>query len=387
VHALTPSLSLTPDRMLPGHRVRPLFGGTEAYPGMLEAIAAARTEICLETYIWADDANGRRFVDAVCIKAQEGVRVRCIIDGVGSFGFSGALIDRMRDAGVLLSVFHPVGPWRRHWGWQVRDHRKILIVDARVAFTGGMNLADDYAPVEWGGRGWNDVHARVEGPAVGELQRLFEVSWHYSEPENWTRPAGRLLAPHPQPVPVHGSPTRVQALAVGGFLGRRAIERHLRYAILNAQSRILIEAAYFVPGRVLRASLKLAARRGVDVRVMVPRDSDVAGVAHAGRATWATLLKAGVRIFEWWPTMLHAKTIVIDGVWSTIGSYNLDQRSLQYNWEVSLEILDRDVAGRLEERFGQDLVQCDEVSYEEFKRRGLWRRIQERFFYLFRVWL
>src|SRR5512140_3544921 len=137
--------------MMAGHRVRLLFGGGEAYPAMLEAIASARVEVLLETYIWASDGNGRRVVDAVCIKAQEGVRVRCIIDGAGSFGFSGDDLDRMRASGVLLSVFHPVGPWRRRWGWQVRDHRKLLVIDSRVAFAGGMNLGDDYAPKTWGG--------------------------------------------------------------------------------------------------------------------------------------------------------------------------------------------------------------------------------------------
>ena len=128
--------------MLPGHRVHWLFGGARAYPAMLDAIALARSEILIETYIWASDTNGRRFVDAVCIKAQEGVRVRCVIDGAGSFGFSGYDVARMRSAGVLLSIFHPVGPWRRRWGWQVRDHRKLMIVDGRVAFAGGMNLGD-----------------------------------------------------------------------------------------------------------------------------------------------------------------------------------------------------------------------------------------------------
>ncbi|MGZ6125866.1 MAG: phospholipase D-like domain-containing protein, partial [Myxococcales bacterium] len=178
-------LCRAPQHMLPGHRMRWLFGGAEAYPAMLDAIATARDEILLETYIWAGDANGRRFVDAVCIKAQEGVRVRCVIDGAGSFGFSGDDVQRMRSAGVLLSMFHPVGPWRRRWGWQVRDHRKLLIVDGRVAFAGGMNLGDDYAPVAWGGRGWNDAHAQIEGPVLRELERLFEVTWNYAEPENW----------------------------------------------------------------------------------------------------------------------------------------------------------------------------------------------------------
>ena len=355
-------LSLTPQRMLPGHRLHWLFGGARAYPAMLDAIALARSEILIETYIWKSDANGRRFVDAVCIKAQEGVWVRCVIDGAGSFGFSGEDVARMRSAGVLISIFHPVGPWRRRWGWQVRDHRKLMIIDGRVAFAGGMNLGDDYAPVSWGGRGWNDVHAEIEGPVLRELERLFEMSWSYAQPENWDAalPApGRRV---PAPVPIHGSTTRVQALAVGRLFGRRVVQHHLQHAMPAAKERIWIQAAYFIPNRALRGALKRAARRGIDVRVMVPHHSDVPGIVHASRYTYASLLRGRVRIFEYLPTMLHAKSIVVDGAWCSIGSYNLDQRSLQYNWEVALSIADDGAAEELEERFARDLVLCREID-------------------------
>jgi len=382
-------LSLTPERLLPGHRLRLLFGGIDAYPAMLDAIAIARTDIALETYIWASDENGRRFVDAVCVKAQEGVRVRCVIDGAGSFGFSGADVGRMRAAGVLLSVFHPVGPWRARWGWQVRDHRKLLIVDGRVAFAGGMNLGDDYAPKTWGGRGWNDVHARIEGPVVADLQNLFETTWRYASPENWepdtTLPAAR--PPPAQMVPIHGSPTRVQSLAVGRFLARRVVQHHFEHAMLAARRRIWIQAAYFIPNRALRGALKRAARRGVDVRVIVPRFNDIPGLAHASQYTWASLLRAGVAIFEWLPGMLHAKTLTIDGAWSAVGSYNLDSRSLLYNWEVTLEVLDVRVAEELDQKFRDDLERCERVDALEWKKRGPWQRVRERFFYFFRVWL
>lgn len=380
------ALSLTPQRMLPGHRVRLLFGGGEAYPAMLQAISSARVEILLETYIWASDENGRRFVDAICIKAQEGVRVRCIIDGAGSFGFDGNDLERMKRAGVLLSVFHPVGPWRRRWGWQVRDHRKILVVDGRVAFAGGMNLGDDYAPVDWGGRGWNDVHAQVEGPAVRDLGTLFAVSWRYAAP--WTFEPGEVrLVPQPDPVPIHGSLTRVQALAVGHFFGRRLIQHHLQHAIAMARERIWIEAAYFIPNHAFRGALKRAARRGVDVRVIVPRDTDIFGLVWASQSTWGSLLRAGVRLHQWLPGMLHAKTACIDGAWCTVGSYNLDSRSLRYNWEVSLEVLDSEVTAQLERKFLADLEQCEPVDPARWRRRGTLQRVRERFFYFFRVWL
>ena len=379
-------LCLTPDRMIPGHRVQILFGGAQAYPAMLDAITSARSEILLETYIWAADANGRRFVDAVCIKAQEGVSVRCVVDGAGSFGLvTSDQVERMRSAGVKLCVFHPVGPWRRRWGWQVRDHRKLLLVDGRVAFAGGMNIGDDYAPTDWGGRGWNDVQIQVEGPAVHELHRLFEVAWRYASP--WTFELHEGKPALPQTPAIHGSTTRAQPLAVGKFLNRRSIQRQLTHAIAAARERIWIEAAYFVPNRTLRAYLRRAARRGVDVRVITPHDSDIAFLTYASQATWSTLLRAGVRLYGWLPGMMHAKTICIDGLWSTVGSYNLDSRSLLYNWEVTLAVLDRQVALRLEEKFQLDLQLSEPVDPGRWRRRGLWRRLRERFFYYFRVWL
>ena len=379
-------LALTPNRMLPGHRLRLLFGGGEAYPAMLEAIASARSEVLFETYLWASDENGRRFVDAVCIKAQEGVQIRCIIDGAGSFGFDGNDIDRMRGAGVRLAVFHPVGPWRRRWGWQVRDHRKLLIVDGRVAFAGGMNIGNDYAPVDWGGRGWNDVHAVLEGPVLRDLLRLFDLSWRTSAPWNF-EPAHEARRPALEPVPVHGATTRVQALAVGRFLGRQLIQHQIQHAFSAARERIWIESAYFIPNRALRGSLKRAARRGVDVRVIVPRNSDVPGLADASRFTWASLLRAGVHLFEWTPGMLHAKTLCIDGEWSMVGSYNLDARSLHYNWEITLAVLDRDTAARLEEKFTGDLKASEPVDPARWRRRGFLQKLRERFFYFFRVLL
>jgi cardiolipin synthase len=380
-------LALQPSRMLPGHRVHWLFRGAQAYPAMLDAIASARSEILLETYIWASDATGRRFVDAVCIKAQQGVRVRCIIDGAGSFGFSGDDLARMRDAGVLLSVFHPVGPWRRRWGWQVRDHRKLLLVDGRVGFCGGMNLGNDYAPRDWGGRDWNDVHAQVEGPVLRELHTLFELSWLYADPETFAPGRQQPRREHLEPVAIHGSPTRVQAVGVGRFLRRRAIQHLIQHAFGAARERIWIEAAYFVPGRLLRASLRRAARRGVDVRIITPRNSDVPGISAASRATWPPLLKAGVRLFEWLPGMLHAKTISVDGVWCAVGSYNLDSRSLRYNWEVTLAVLDERKVEELDDKFRDDLDRCEAVDPAAFARRGWLEKLRERFFYFFRVWL
>ena len=177
------------------------------------------------------------------------------------------------------------------------------------------------------------------------------------------------------------------ALAVGRFFGRKLIQHHLHHALGAARERIWIEAAYFIPNRALRGALKRAARRGVDVRVLMPRNMDVPGLAHASRYTWASLLKAGVKLFEWLPGMLHAKTISIDGVWSLVGSYNLDSRSLVYNWEVSLEVLDPAVAGALDQKYREDLEKSEPIDPSRWRKRGLLQKLRERFFYFFRVWL
>lgn len=378
------------ERMRPGHQVTLLLDGAAAYPAMLEAIVQATISIELETYLWASDENGRRFRDVLCIKAQEGVRVRAVIDGAGSWGFSGDDIRRLAAAGVQLSIFHPVRPWRRRWGWQIRDHRKLLVIDGKSAFTGGLNLGNDYAPLEWGGRGWRDVHARIEGPVVAELRRLFEMTWRYAAPETWEPPPELPLprhAHHVEQAAISTSSTRVQALAIGRWLGRRVIQRHLQQAIGAARKTVWIEAAYFIPTRALRRALRNAARRGVDVRVMVPRHLDVPGLGDASRYTWTVLLKDGVRILEWLPSMLHAKTIAIDSEWCSLGSYNLDQRSLRYNWELAVSIEDPAIAVQLEQRFESALANCAEVSASEWRKRGLFHRVRERFFYFFRLWL
>ena len=392
---------LTPHRLKPGHRLSVLVDGAEAYPAMLAAILGARREILFETYIFESDSAGHRFHHALCERALSGVTVRLIVDGAGSWNLSGADRHALLDAGVHLATFHPVGPWRRRWGWSVRDHRKVLVVDEEFAFTGGLNIGDDYAPREWGGKGWHDIHVRVQGPVVADLRRFFFDSWRYASPDgvpgrttHVRRPEGGELPPHSateieqQQAAAAAAPGgRVQGLAVGRFRDRRSIEKHLRRAVSLAQTRVFLYSAYFIPNRKWRKALRRAAKRGVDGRVMVPHHSDVPGIEHASHYSYASLLRGRVRIFEYLPTMLHAKAIVVDGAWCTIGSYNLDQRSLQYNWEVALSIADDDAAFTLEERFARDLLLCREVDPAEWRRRPFWQRVWERIFYYFRLWL
>lgn len=391
---------LTPARLKPGHRLSVLVDGSEAYPAMLAAILGARREVLLETYIFESDSTGKRFHHALCDRALAGVVVRLVVDGAGSWNLSGGDRDALLDAGVHLATFHPVRPWRRRWGWSVRDHRKLLVVDEEVAFTGGLNVGDEYAPRDWGGKAWHDIHVRVQGPVVADLRRYFFDSWRYASPDGVPRrTTHRRPARAPDPPEegatgselvvsgAHDGSGRVQALAIGRFRDRRLIEKHLQRAVSLSQTRVFIHSAYFIPNRRWRKTLRRAAMRGVDVRVMVPHHSDVPGIVFASRHTYTSLLRGRVRIFEYLPTMLHAKSIVVDGAWCSIGSYNLDQRSLQYNWELVLSIVDDDAAFALEEGFARDLVLCREIDPAQWLRRPFWDRLRERIFYYFRLWL
>jgi cardiolipin synthase len=376
------SHSLQPGRMAGGHRVQVLCGGGEAYPAMLEAIASARRSIDLETYILRDDRTGRRFVQALAEKARAGVAVRCVIDGAGSYELDSALLDPMVEAGVQLEVFHPVGPWRAHWGWSVRDHRKLLLVDGRLAFAGGLNLGDEYAPREepWRGGGWRDVGVRVEGPVVAELQKLFDSTFRH------VAPASRLLPPLAPSARFDGE-ARAQALAAGRRRDRKQIQNHYLYAVHTAKKSVLIQSAYFIPNRSWRRALVAAAGRGCDVRVMVPLHSDVPGIRWASQYTWTRLLRGGVHLLEFLPTMLHSKTVLVDDEWAAIGSYNLDQRSLSYNLEVALAIVDRAVCAALRERFEADARESQEVDRDLWEKRGTFQRLKEKLVYFFRLWL
>ncbi|HJZ89073.1 MAG TPA: phospholipase D-like domain-containing protein [Polyangia bacterium] len=372
---------LHPEAVVAGHRLAVLIDGAAAYPAMLDAIAAATRTIDLETYIFADDATGRRFADALIERARAGVTVRLVVDAVGSFDLSDPLRRQMVDAGVKLVDFHPVAPWRRRWGWSVRNHRKLLIVDGAVGFTGGLNIGDDYAPRAWSGRAWHDVHVQVEGPAVRDLQKQFLATWrHAADP-----PHGPALA---RATPAAIGPARAQVLASAGRRARRKIRRHYYHAMKRAREHIYVQASYFIPDRALRRVLRNAARRGVDVRVMLPHESDIPAVQYAAQATYTRLLRAGVRIYEWVPTMLHAKTLLVDGIWCAIGSYNFDRRSLTYNWELSVAIVDRATCAELGRAFEADQESsCLAIDPVTWARRGLWQRVLERFFYTFRRWL
>jgi cardiolipin synthase len=360
----------------------PLRAGRETFPAMLSAIRTAQSHVHLEMYILRGDHVGTEFKLAMIERAKSGVHVRLIYDSLGSFGLPGAYVSELQQAGVETIEFHPVAPWRPRWGLNQRDHQKILVVDDRVGFTGGINIGDEYVPLEAGGGGWHDMHVRVEGPAVFDLARLFRSMW--------IKNGG---APFPEPsmprteAASDAHTALVQVISNARIRTRFQMRRAYLFAVRRAEDRISIMNAYFIPERRLRREFVRAVQRGVNVRLIVPGSTDITAVYYATRFLFARLLRRGVRIFEWQDRMMHAKSAVIDGVWSTIGSYNLDRRSLLHNLEVGVIVIDRGVGKMLDTQFEVDLQHCREVDLATWERRSMWHKFLEWFFFQFRYWL
>jgi cardiolipin synthase len=359
--------------------VEPLKGGGEAFPAMLAAIARARRSVHLETYILRDDATGRAFADALVERARAGVAARLLFDSVGCLGLPSSFLDRLSRAGVECVEFHPVAPWRPRHGLNKRDHKKILVVDDAVGFVGGLNLGLEYEDAAKGGGGWLDWHARVEGPAVLELAESFDRTWRRAGGS----PPPRPVAPGPHLGPcVQGAKVVVNE----GLRERFGMHRSYLHAIRAAKAEVAIMNAYFIPQRSLRAALQKAVRRGVRVRVVIPGETDVQAVAHASRHLHDGLLARGVEL-GLWPGMMHAKFAVIDRVWSTIGSYNLDRRSIEHNLEAGLVVLDRALGARLHDHFEEDWARSSPVTRADLARRSRWEKGRDAFWHALRYWL
>jgi cardiolipin synthase len=363
------------DKYVPGNRLALLNSGAEAFAAMGEAIAAARHTVHLETYIFDSDETGRDFARRLMEKARQGVSVRLIFDSVGSLDLDPALLAELAAAGVRVLEYHPLAPWRPRWAWSRRDHRKILTVDGQVAFTGGMNISRDQLSAQEGGQDWNDMHVRIEGPAAHELDRLFREVW-FKE----TRESFPLLG-SPEAHPVN---SLVWVAANQEFLHRHRIRRAYLDALRAARREVCIANAYFIPDRGIRKALAAAARRGVSVRILVQGCSDHPGVWQAGRRTYDELLRRGVRLFEWQGAVMHSKAAVVDGVWCSIGSYNLDHRSLLHNLEVTLNTLDCGLAAKVKARFEADLRGSRELTLPEWRLRPWLDKLREEFWYQFR---
>jgi cardiolipin synthase len=274
--------------------------------------------------------------------------------------------------------------WKPYWNWVKRDHRKILCVDGAAAFVGGFNITADDLPRSLGGRGWKDAQARVEGPAVAEIEKLFWESWSVSCAEGLYPPAPAVCQNAGN---VRAGEVPVSIVSVSGIKNFRSIRRSYRYAMDMARDYIYITNAYFLPDRFIYRRLVGAARRGVDVRIIVPLKTDHLYVRWASWARYAHLLKNGVRLYEWQGEILHSKTAVIDGLWSSVGSHNLDHRSLYYNMELNVNVFSRRFGAELRRLFMEDLKGSKELTLAEVRARPLLSKAASKLLYLFRSWL
>ncbi|MBX3249823.1 MAG: cardiolipin synthase [Myxococcales bacterium] len=343
--------------------------GATAYAAMEEAIAAATHHVHLAFYIWDPDHSGTRFRDALVERARAGVEVRVLLDGLGAKA-TGRFWRPLLDAGGRVERFNPlrISSFRPRLV-NFRSHRKIVVIDGAIGFTGGMNVADCHTSERSGDEAWRDTMARVRGPAVRGLQMVFLADWDFAAEERVGGAAYfRASAPSDEP-------STVQIVASGPDENFDAIHKLYVGAIAAARERVCLTTPYFVPDEALLQALQIASFRGADVRVLVPKTGDIPLVAAAARSYYPELLQTGVRIFEYGPPVLHAKTLVVDEVLAVVGTANADPRSFRLNFEVVLAAWDARPCRALRSAFEADLARAEEVTLETVAGYGLGRRI------------
>lgn len=356
-----------------GNRVTVFHHGEQAFAAMLEAIAQAKARVWLETYILEPDSLGLAILQALTEAARRGADVLLIYDAFGSPDLGPEHTRALAEAGGRVVAFNPLFALRRRLPVMVRDHRKILIADT-TGFAGGMNVSREYTGPPLGDGRFRDTHARIEGPSVRHLAAVLAGS--LLEATGDTLP---LLEPPPS---IEGG-CFVQVLGSGTRRKRRHIQRALRQAIARAVHRVYLTTPYFVPSRSLLRALVIAAKRGADVRVLTAGDSDVPAVRRATHHLAGRLLRRGVRIYELYGQTLHAKTATLDGVYASVGSFNLDRWSYQRNLEVNVTVIDTGQAEHLEAQFHEDLEHAHELSYPRWRERSLPTRLVDWLAYVF----
>ena len=350
-----------------GGTVELLQNGDAFFPAMLEAIRAARETVDFEVYIFEHDSTGRQFVEALSERARAGVEVRLLVDWFGSLKLGRAGREALTSAGVKLARFRPLN-LRNLVRVYRRTHRRAIVVDGRVAFTGGAAIADKWAGDVRNRHEWRDSMTRITGPLVGGIQSAFAGNWVYCTGEVLS---GERFFP---PVRPGAGPCGLSLISSPSD-ARQPIRLLFWLSFANARHRLWICNSYFIPDERLREAVKDAARRGVDVRVLVPGNhTDAVPVQFAGRTMYGELIEAGVRIWEYQPSMLHAKTVVVDDCWAVVGSANLDERSMELNEENVVGIADPDFAAAVAEGMEADFARSREVKLEEWRRRPVWQK-------------
>lgn len=380
--------------LLTGNAVELLIDGPQTYRAMFAAIERARRYVLVESFIFEEAIEGdRRLSELLAAATRRGVRVHVIYDAIGSLTTEREFLDGLRGSDVALCAFNPLNPLdARFSGLNHRDHRKIVVVDGDQAFAGGINFSRAYRIAsEQAGRrgfskrqaidqGWRDTHIGIRGTGARHLEKLFRETWTRAECEGAIEPPFEERA-------TDAGDTLLQIVA-----GTPADERNVLYATLisvitYARKSIDVTMAYFVPDDTLETALSDAARRGVAVRIILPAYSDFSGVFHAGRAHYDGLLASGVRLFELESAFLHSKSIVVDGVWSSVGSTNFDWRSFVHNDEISVCVIDEGFAAEMERMFAADLAESREITLEAWRDRGLRQRLKEWFWLPLQYWL
>lgn len=363
--------------IIPGNQVQTLVNGDEIFPAMLTSIRGAKKSITFETFIYWSGAIGQTFADALSERASSGVRVYVLLDWVGSVKMKAKYLDEMRAAGVKIQQYHPLR-WYHLSRMNNRTHRKLLVVDGSVGFTGGVGIAEQWTGNAQDPAHWHDLHYRVEGPVVAQMQAAFM--------DNWMKTSGAVL--HGEdffPALIPFGAASAQMFKSSPTEGSESMRLMYLLSISSARHSIRIANAYFVPDDLTVESLIDARKRGVDVQILLPgKDIDTELVRKASRGRWGKLLETGVQIFEYQPTMLHTKLMVIDDLWVSVGSTNFDNRSFRLNDEANLNVLDREFALRQNAIFAADLKQARPIGYDEWKHRPWSEKLMEHYAALFR---
>ena len=355
----------------PGNHVDTLLNGDQIFPAMLQAIRSAQKSITFETYIYWSGKIGAEFAEALSDRAKNGVKVHVILDWIGSQKMDAQQLQEMRRAGVEVERYHPPS-WYTLNRLNNRTHRKLLVVDGRIGFTGGVGIADKWSGNAQDPDHWRDTHYRLEGPAVAHMQAAFV--------DNWTKVTGRVLHSADY-FPALQSAGREYAQVFQSSVEGGSESMHLMYllSVAAATQTIHLSMAYFSPDEVALATLIEALRRGVKVQIILPGPiTDATLVQDASRASWGELLRLGAEIYQYQPTMYHCKVLVVDGLWTSVGSTNFDVRSFRLNDEANLNVYDRDVAARQIADFNEDLKRSRRVTYDEWLHRPWTEKLWDR---------
>lgn len=347
---------------IPGNSVETLVNGVEIFPSMLRAIRDARQTISFETYIYWRGAIAEEFADALSAKAREGLSVKVLLDWVGSLPMDERLIARMQEAGVELVRFRPV-TWYTVDRVNNRTHRKLLIADGRVAFTGGVGIADEWNGDARSPNEWRDTHYRLEGPAAAELQAAFA--------EHWIEATGELLLGDRFFPEISSAGDQATQVVISSTHQRNVMHLMLMTALASAQKNIRIATPYFVPDELTRQQLLEARKRGVDVQILVPGpQTDARIVRKASRHLWGDLLQAGVKVSEYQPTFFHCKLVIVDDMWTSVGSTNIDDRALRLNDEANINLFDQQFASTQKALFDKDVAVSKPYTFSDWQNRS-----------------